>query len=128
MHKVSNKLLMGLGAAAFTVAFLLVAVQRSGDSYWAFTFPALAIVVVGTDLEFNIVNVSMRSPQPIPAVLLIWCVPDVRRVLLAQVATIHSQLSFPNHHQTCSHNRSRRLRRNFLECFREPCDDWLLRA
>jgi len=62
---------MGLGAAAFTVAFLLVAVQRSGDSYWAFTFPALAIVVVGTDLEFNIVNVSMRSPQPIPAVLLI---------------------------------------------------------
>jgi hypothetical protein len=49
---------MAIGAGAFVVAFLLVAVQRSGDSYWAFTFPALAIVVVGTDLEFNVVNVS----------------------------------------------------------------------
>lgn len=63
---------MGLGAAAFTIAFILVAVQRSGDSYWAFTFPALAIIVIGTDLEFNVVNVSTRSPQLIPAVLLIW--------------------------------------------------------
>lgn len=52
---------MGLGAAAFTISFLLVAVQRSGDSYWAFTFPALAIVVIGTDLEFNVVNVRTSS-------------------------------------------------------------------
>lgn len=81
---------MGLGAAAFTISFLLAAIQRSGDSYWAFTFPALAIVVVGTDLEFNVVNVSMSSPQLFPAALLIWCVPDVRRILLAKVATIHS--------------------------------------
>ena len=63
---------MGLGAAAFTIAFILVAVQRSGDSYWAFTFPALAIIVIGTDLEFNVVNVSTRSLQLVPAVLLIW--------------------------------------------------------
>lgn len=74
---------MGLGAAAFTVSFLLVGVQRSGASYWAFTFPSLAIVVVGTDLQFNVVNVSMRSPQLGPAVLLTWYVSDVRRVLLA---------------------------------------------
>lgn len=59
---------MGIGAAAFTVSFLLVAVQRSGYSYWAFTFPALAIVVIGTDLEFNIVNVSTTSAQLVPAV------------------------------------------------------------
>ncbi len=61
---------MGIGAAAFTLSFLLVAVQRSGDSYWAFTFPALAIVVIGTDLEFNVVNVSTRSPELVPTVLL----------------------------------------------------------
>jgi len=108
---------MGLGAAAFTVSFLLVAVQRSGNSYWAFTFPALAIVVVGTDLQFNVVNVSMRSLQLGPAVLLIWYVPDVRCVLPAQVATINSQLRFPNNHQTCSNNRSRRFRGNIYKCF-----------
>lgn len=54
---------MGIGAAAFVIAFLLVAVQRSGDSYWAFTFPALAIVVIGTDLEFNVVNVSLQHVE-----------------------------------------------------------------
>jgi len=119
---------MGLGAAAFTISFLLVAVQHSGASYWAFTFPALAIVVVGTDLQFNVVNVSTRLPQLGPAILLNWHLPDVRRVLLAQVATIYSQLRFSNNHQACSYNRSRRLRGNILKCFQEACDDWLLRA
>ena len=119
---------MGLGAAAFTVSFLLVAVQRSGDSYWVFTFPALAIVVVGTDLEFNVVNVSTRSPPLIPTVLLIWYVLDVRRILLAQVATIYSQFGFPNNHQTGSYYWSRRLRGNLYKCFGEPCNDWLLRT
>ncbi|PVI02979.1 major facilitator superfamily MFS-1, partial [Periconia macrospinosa] len=64
LHKVSNKLLMGIGAAAFTISFLLVAVQRSGSSYWAFTFPALAIVVIGTDFEFNVVNMYVVSALP----------------------------------------------------------------
>ena len=58
LHTISNELLMGIGAVAYTVAFLLVAVQRSGVSYWAFTFPALAIVVIGTEFEFNVANVS----------------------------------------------------------------------
>ncbi|RYP06342.1 hypothetical protein DL764_003219 [Monosporascus ibericus] len=61
LHKVSNKLLMGVGAAGFTIAFLLVAVQRSGVSYWAFTFPAFIIVVFGTDFEFNVVNMYVVS-------------------------------------------------------------------
>ncbi|CAI6332994.1 unnamed protein product [Periconia digitata] len=64
LHRVSNKLLMGIGAAAFTLAFLLVGVQRSGSSYWAFTFPALAIVVIGTDFEFNVVNMYVVSALP----------------------------------------------------------------
>ena len=54
---------MGIGASAYTAAFLLLAVQRSSDSYWAFTFPALTIVVIGADLEFNVANVSIGSLQ-----------------------------------------------------------------
>ncbi|OAQ61202.1 aminotriazole resistance protein [Pochonia chlamydosporia 170] len=64
LHRVSNKLLMGIGAAAFMVSFIFAAVQRSGSSYWAFTFPALCIVVVGTDLEFNVVNMYVVSALP----------------------------------------------------------------
>ncbi|KAM7213190.1 Major Facilitator Superfamily domain containing protein [Rhypophila decipiens] len=64
LHKVSNKLLMGIGAAGFTIAFLLAAVQRSGASYWAFTFPAFIIVVFGTDFEFNVVNMYVVSSLP----------------------------------------------------------------
>lgn len=57
-HKVSNKLLMGIGAAAYVIAFVLAAVQRYGDSYWAFSFPALCICVVGADFQFIVANVS----------------------------------------------------------------------
>ncbi|KAK8011677.1 hypothetical protein PG990_010642 [Apiospora arundinis] len=64
LHKVSNKLLMGIGAAGFTISFLLAAVQRSGASYWAFTFPAFVIVVFGTDFEFNVVNMYVVSSLP----------------------------------------------------------------
>ncbi len=56
-HKVSNKLLMGIGAGAYVVAFVLAAVQRKGDSYWAFSFPALSICVIGADFEFVVANV-----------------------------------------------------------------------
>ena len=108
---------MGVGATAFIISFLLVAVQRSGASYWAFTFPSLAIVVVGTDLEFNVVNVNNDVPTtPPPTISLTRYVPDVRRVLVAQVAAVHRQLRLPNHHQIGRHHRSRHLRRNFRQC------------
>jgi hypothetical protein len=57
-HKVSNKLLMGIGSSAFTLSFVLAAVQRDGDSYWAFSFPALCLIVIGIDTEFIVANVS----------------------------------------------------------------------
>jgi hypothetical protein len=57
-HKVSNKLLVGIGAGAYLVSFILAAVQRYGDSYWAFTFPAFCICVVGADFQFIVANVS----------------------------------------------------------------------
>jgi nitrate/nitrite transporter NarK len=57
-HKVSNKILMGIGAFAYAISFLLLAVQRSGDSYWAFSFPGLCLIVVGADFQFVVTNVS----------------------------------------------------------------------
>ena len=58
-HKISNKLLMGIGASSYLVAFVLSAVQRSGDSYWAFSFLGLCFVVVGADFQFVVTNVSI---------------------------------------------------------------------
>jgi putative Mn2+ efflux pump MntP len=57
-HKISNKLLVGIGAAALTTSFVLAASQRYGDSYWAFSFPALCLCVIGVDFQFVISNVS----------------------------------------------------------------------
>jgi hypothetical protein len=57
-HKVSNKRIMGIGACSYVVAFVLAAVQRKGDSYWAFSFPALCLCVIGADFEFIVANVS----------------------------------------------------------------------
>ncbi|CAI6334017.1 unnamed protein product [Periconia digitata] len=63
-HRVSNKLLVGIGAAAYVVAFMLAAVQRNGDSYWAFSFPALCLCVVGADFEFIVANMYVLSSMP----------------------------------------------------------------
>ncbi|KAF2471132.1 uncharacterized protein BDR25DRAFT_223842 [Lindgomyces ingoldianus] len=64
LHKVSNKLLMGIGALAYVISFVLAAVQRNGDSYWAFSFPALCLCVVGADLQFNVANMYVLSSMP----------------------------------------------------------------
>ncbi|KAF9732141.1 hypothetical protein PMIN06_005370 [Paraphaeosphaeria minitans] len=63
-HKVSNKLLMGIGALAYVISFTLIAVQRSGDSYWAFSFPGLCLIVVGADFQFVVTNMYVMSSMP----------------------------------------------------------------
>ncbi|KAF1937239.1 hypothetical protein EJ02DRAFT_515332 [Clathrospora elynae] len=63
-HRVSNKLLVCIGAAALTIAFTLAAVQRYGDSYWAFSFPALCICVIGVDFQFVVANMYVLSSMP----------------------------------------------------------------
>ncbi|KZM24555.1 uncharacterized protein EKO05_0008667 [Ascochyta rabiei] len=60
-HKVSNKLIMGIGAWAYVISFVLTAVQRYGDSYWAFSFPALCLCVIGADLQFIVANMYVLS-------------------------------------------------------------------
>jgi MFS family permease len=64
LHKVSNKLLMLIGTIAYTVAFLLLAFNRQSSSYWAFSFPAFVLMVVGADLEFNVANMYVMSSLP----------------------------------------------------------------
>ncbi|KAL9078162.1 MAG: hypothetical protein Q9157_002920 [Trypethelium eluteriae] len=64
LHKISNQLLMYIGSAAYTISFLLMAVNRKSDSYWAFFFPALVLAVVGADLEFNVANMYVLSSLP----------------------------------------------------------------
>ena len=61
-HKVSNKLLMGIGALGYVASFVLAAAQRYGDSYWAFSFLTLCLCVVGADLQFIVANVCPLNP------------------------------------------------------------------
>ncbi|KAL1390200.1 aminotriazole resistance protein [Phyllosticta capitalensis] len=64
MHRVSNKLLMGIGALSYTLAFLLIGLQHADSSYWAFTFPGLLLGVVGADFEFCVANMYVMSSLP----------------------------------------------------------------
>lgn len=61
LHKVNNKILTAIGALAYTIASLLLALMKEDSSYWAFVFPSLILAVVGADLEFNVANVSPPS-------------------------------------------------------------------
>lgn len=64
LHKLSNKILMLVGASAYTISFMLFALNRESDSYWAFCFVALCLAVVGADLEFNVANMYVMSSLP----------------------------------------------------------------
>ena len=64
MHRISNKLLMLIASTSYTVAFLLLAVQKQDSSYWAFIFPSLILTVVGADLEFTVANMYVMSSLP----------------------------------------------------------------
>lgn len=61
MHKVSNTLLMFLGAISYTASFLLMGLQHTSSSYWAFIFPGLILAVVGADFEFCVANMYVMS-------------------------------------------------------------------
>ncbi|MCJ1285540.1 hypothetical protein MMC26_004880 [Xylographa opegraphella] len=64
LHRVSNKLIVLVGAVCYTVSFLLLALQRRDSSYWAFIFPSLILMVIGADLEFNVANMYVMSALP----------------------------------------------------------------
>jgi MFS family permease len=64
LHKVSNKLLVGIGALSYLASVLLLATMNVGSSYWAFIFPALLLSVIGADLQFNVANMYVMSSLP----------------------------------------------------------------
>jgi nitrate/nitrite transporter NarK len=65
LHKVSNKLLAGIGSLAYFLAVLLLATMSEDSSYWAFIFPSLLLSVVGADLQFNVANVCLVVSHPV---------------------------------------------------------------
>lgn len=58
LHRVSNRLLMGVSVAAYTGAGLLLSFMGKESSYWAFLFPSLLLSVIGADVQFSVTNVS----------------------------------------------------------------------
>lgn len=59
LHKISNKILVGIGALAYTASFLILSFMEENATYWRYVFPALVLVVVGADIQFNVANVSL---------------------------------------------------------------------
>src|ERR1700710_2700870 len=66
LHKVNNKLLAGIGALAYLLAVVLLAVMKKDSSYWAFIFPSLVLSVIGADLQFNVAIVYPTIPRLFP--------------------------------------------------------------
>jgi MFS family permease len=64
LHRVSNKLLMLIAALAYSATFILLVFNRAESNYWSFCFPALCLIVVGADLEFNVANMYVMSSMP----------------------------------------------------------------
>jgi MFS family permease len=61
LHRISNKLLMGIAAVAYTVSNLLYALNKPSYPYWAMIFLGEIFAVIGADLEFNVVNMYVMS-------------------------------------------------------------------
>ncbi|OKL62154.1 hypothetical protein UA08_02382 [Talaromyces atroroseus] len=64
LHRVSNKLLMLIGTTAYTVSFLIMSFTKANSIYWGFYFVPLVLMVVGADIEFNVVNMYVMSSLP----------------------------------------------------------------
>jgi hypothetical protein len=65
MHRISNKLLVSIGAMCYVLAFALLSLMQEDSSYWAFIFPALCLSVVGADFEFTVTNMYVMSSLPV---------------------------------------------------------------
>jgi predicted MFS family arabinose efflux permease len=77
LHRVSNKVLTGIGALAYTASFLILSFMKQEASYWAFIFPGLVLVVVGADIQFNVTNVR-STPISFLFLVFLQCVLSLR--------------------------------------------------
>lgn len=57
LHRVSNKLLMFIATTAYMGAFLIASFTKEDSIYWGCYFVPFILMVVGADIEFNVVNV-----------------------------------------------------------------------
>jgi predicted MFS family arabinose efflux permease len=92
LHRVSNKVLTGIGALAYTASFLILSFMKEDATYWAFIFPALVLVVVGADIQFNVTNVrpfSMPHYSYLYDMFGLLTLLDVRHVLSTTIPAIH---------------------------------------
>ncbi|KAJ5476153.1 hypothetical protein N7475_001882 [Penicillium sp. IBT 31633x] len=64
LHRVSNKVLTGIGALSYTAAFLVLGFMKEDAMYWEFIFPGLVLVVIGADIQFNVTNMYVMSTLP----------------------------------------------------------------
>ncbi|KEF61443.1 uncharacterized protein A1O9_03009 [Exophiala aquamarina CBS 119918] len=64
MHRVSNKSIMLVGAAAHVVSCALYSATSRSISYWALFFPAQLFAVLSQDLEFTVTNMYVMSSLP----------------------------------------------------------------
>lgn len=64
MHKVSNKLLMGIAAVALVIASALWSPIQASVPYWALSFPALIFSVIRADFQFCVTNLYVLSSLP----------------------------------------------------------------
>ncbi|KAG9767725.1 putative transporter, partial [Aureobasidium melanogenum] len=64
MHRVSNKVIMIVGAVSAAIACALFSAMFTHISYWALAFPALLFSVLSQDLEFTVTNMYVMSSLP----------------------------------------------------------------
>ncbi|GAM43152.1 hypothetical protein TCE0_047r17728 [Talaromyces pinophilus] len=64
LHRVSNKLLMFVATTAYMGAFLIASFTKEDSIYWGCYFVPFILMVVGADIEFNVVNMYVMSSLP----------------------------------------------------------------
>ncbi len=64
MHRVSNRLIMIIGAVSAVIASALLSALYTSISFWALAFPALLFSVLSQDLEFTVTNMYVMSSLP----------------------------------------------------------------
>jgi hypothetical protein len=64
MHRISNKVLMGIAATSLVAASALWSGIGPTIPYWALSFPALILSVIGADFQFCVTNLYVLSHLP----------------------------------------------------------------
>src|SRR3569833_2527065 len=75
LHRVNNPVIMAVGAVCYLSANLLLSLMKADSVYWAFAVPALFLIVVWADFQFNVANVSQSVAPLSPSFLVVGFLP-----------------------------------------------------